>query len=160
MAAEKASAQGTSAARLKSKSAREQGTMQSSASVPQVSAPQASSTVSVQAPARLLNCTPVQTPLAPPLVPTSCPAPAPKPKPKPKKAPVLASQPKLLQFFEAQASKATATPSSLPSSRPSPPKLPSAQYPLPKPQTPREQGSNSHGGGRKQVGPPEKKGER
>ena len=86
--------------------------------------------------------------------------PRPKPKPKPKKAPAPASQPKLLQFFEAQACKAAATPSSLTSSRPSPPKLPSAQNLLPKPQTPREQGFSSHGRGRKQAGPPERKGEK
>ena len=158
--AEKVSTQGASAARCKNTSARVQGDSHSSVRAPMVSAPQTSSKAPVQAPARLLNWTPVHSPVAPPFAPTSSPAPAPKPKPKPKKAPATASQPKLLQFFEAQASKAAAIPNSPTSHRPPPPKLPSAQSLLPKTQTPSKQGSSSHGRGSQQVGPPERKGEK
>ena len=153
--AEKDGTQGASAARCKNTSARVQGVPLSAARAPTVSAPQTTAKAPVQAPARLLNWTPVHSPVAPPLAPASSPAPAPKPKPKPKKAPATASQPKLLQFFEAQASKAAVTPSSPTSHKHPLPKLPSAQSLLPRTQTPSKQGSSSHGRASQQVGPPE-----
>ena len=152
--AEKDGIQGASAARCKNTSARVQGVPLSAARAPTVSAPQTTAKAPVQAPARLLTWTPVHAPVAPPLAPASSPAPAPKHKPKPKKAPATASQPKLLQFFEAQASKAAVTPSSPPLEHPLP-KLPSAQSLLPRTQTPSKQGSSSHGRASQQVGPPE-----
>ena len=153
--AEKDGKPGASAARCKNTSARVQGVPLSAGRAPTVSAPQTTAKAPVQAPERLLNWTPVHSPVAPPLAPASNPAPAPKPKPKPKKAPATASQPKLLQFFEAQASKAAVTPSSPTSHKHPLPKLPSAQSLLPRTQTPSKQGSSSHGRASQQVGPPE-----